>query len=208
MQRTRSIALVTPATLDVLQHQRLNFTTVRAIRPKTRGIIARYHRHQSDLAMTQDELKQEHGRLYKEALAAIYPLIEIHGEPRAKLTTADESELHRALSLFDRVLSINPGNWSAMWMVGKVHQRLQDFKNALGWFARGHAINPNNPDLPREAAIAAMELGRPADAIPFCLRAIKINPDDAGLRAKSRPGVALYRRRDTSSRNCPGSIKG
>lgn len=125
----------------------------------------------------------EHDRLYREASSVIFPLIEFHGKPVAKLSAEHERELRRCIALFDRVVQINPRNWAAMWLVGKGYQRLRDFENALKWFAQSHEINPNHPDVSREAAIAAMQLSRPEEAIRFCERAIEANPNDPGLRA-------------------------
>lgn len=133
--------------------------------------------------MTQEELRNEHNRLYKEASSAVYPLIEIHGKPVPNLGADQERELRRGLALFDRVLQINPRNWAAMWLVGKGFQRLRKFEQAFLWFAHAHEVNPTHPDVSREAAIAAMELGRPEEAIPFCERAIEAQPNDPGLRA-------------------------
>jgi len=70
-----------------------------------------------------------------------------------------------------------------MWVLGKVYQRLDDDDRGLQWFSRAHRVNPDQPDVAREAAIAAMELGRPAEAIPYCERAIESSPDDPDLRA-------------------------
>lgn len=133
--------------------------------------------------MTKDELRAEHDRLYREASSALYPLVEFHGKPIPELAAEQEGALRRGLTLFDRVLRINPRNWPAMWLMGKGFQRLGDFENALRWFAQAHEINPTHPDVLREAAIAAMELGRPNEAVPFCERAIEAKPNDPGLRA-------------------------
>ena len=135
------------------------------------------------LPWLQDELRSEHDNLHKEALAIVFPLLAMHGKPVEKLTAANESDLRRGISMFDRVLQINPRSWQAMWLVGKAYQRLREFAPALEWFSRAHGIAPANADVSREAAITAMELGRPADAIPFCLQAIEAKPDDPGLRA-------------------------
>jgi tetratricopeptide (TPR) repeat protein len=70
-----------------------------------------------------------------------------------------------------------------MWLLGKVYQRLGQYDQALEWFSRAHRVNPGQPDVAREAAIAAMDLGRPEEAIPFCERALESSPNDAGLRA-------------------------
>jgi tetratricopeptide (TPR) repeat protein len=133
--------------------------------------------------MTDDELRTEHARLYKEASAAVFPLIEVHGKPVSKLRHDQERQSRLGLGLFDHVLKLNPRNWAAMWLVGKAYQRLGESDNALKWFSQSHGVNPTHPDVAREAAIAAMELGRPAEAIPFCERAIKANPNDPGLCA-------------------------
>lgn len=133
--------------------------------------------------MAEDELRAEHDRLYKEATAAVYPLIEIHGRPAPKLNPTQEGQLRRGIGLFEQVLRINAGNWAAMWLAGKAHQRLRDFENALRCFSRSHATNPTHPDVAREAAIAAMELGRPAEAKRYCERALEAKPDDPGLIA-------------------------
>jgi tetratricopeptide (TPR) repeat protein len=85
--------------------------------------------------------------------------------------------------MFDRVLQINPQNWNATWLVGKAHHRLREFDPALDWFCRAQRIVRPNADVLREAAITAMELGRPAEAISFCLAAIEAKPDDPGLRS-------------------------
>jgi Flp pilus assembly protein TadD len=130
-----------------------------------------------------DQLQAEHDRLYLQACAAVRPLIEIHGKPLTKLTPARETQLRQGIARFEDLLRINPENWAAMWYVGKAYHRLGEFERALQSFSRAHDINPSQPDVAREAAIAAMELGNPAAAIPFCQHAIQARPDDPGLRA-------------------------
>ena len=46
-----------------------------------------------------------------------------------------------------------------------------------------HRVNPDHEDVAREAAIAAMEAGRPDEAISYCERAIQSNPEEPGLRS-------------------------
>jgi Flp pilus assembly protein TadD len=91
--------------------------------------------------------------------------------------------------LFGEVVQINPANWPAMWLLGKVCQRLGDYESGLGWFTRAHRVNPDQADVAREAAIAAMDTGKPEEAVRFCRRALEVEPDDAGLR--SNLAVAL-----------------
>jgi tetratricopeptide (TPR) repeat protein len=129
----------------------------------------------------RDDDRQQ--QLYKQACALIQGLILLHGEEPAPLTDDARRRLHEAVPLFEEVVRLNPGNWPAMWLLGKVCQRLEELEGALQWFARAHHVNPGQPDVAREAAIAAMDLGRPEEALPFCERAVEVSPDDAGLRA-------------------------
>jgi tetratricopeptide (TPR) repeat protein len=139
-----------------------------------------------------------HDDLYKEACALIEGLIVIHGEAPGKLDPGSRQRLEDAVPLFGEVVAINPGNWAAMWLLGKTYQRLGDYERALPWFSRAHRVNPDHPDMAREASIAAMEVGRPEEAVPFCDRALAAKPDDPGLRANlalallfsGRPGEA------------------
>jgi tetratricopeptide (TPR) repeat protein len=132
---------------------------------------------------TSDRDKTRHDELYKEACSLIEGLIILSNDAPAPLEPHGRQRLEDAIPLFVEVVKINPRNWAAMWLLGKVYQRLGDYERGLGWFSRAHRVNPDQPDVAREAAIAAMELGRAEDAIPYCERAIEAKADDPGLRA-------------------------
>jgi tetratricopeptide (TPR) repeat protein len=134
-------------------------------------------------ASSSDEAKARHGELYKQACRLIEGLILLSNEEPQPLDPLQRQRLEDAIPLFIEVVAINPGNWAAMWMLGKVYQRLGEYQHGLTWFSRAHRVNSDQPDVAREASIAAMDLGRAEEAIPFCERAIETNPDDAGLRA-------------------------
>jgi Flp pilus assembly protein TadD len=91
--------------------------------------------------------------------------------------------LKRAITLFGRVLELKPENWAAMWLVGKVYQRLGDPTYALAWFERAYQENPSQPNVAREASMCAMDIGRHEAAIVFAHRATQIEPHNAGLHA-------------------------
>ncbi len=124
-----------------------------------------------------------HDDLYRQACRLIDGLLLLDNRPPTPPDAAQRQRLDDAVPLFEEVVRINPGNWAAMWLLGKVYQRLEEFETSLAWFARAHRVNPDQPDVAREASIAAMEVGRPEEAIPFCERAIEANADDPGLRA-------------------------
>jgi tetratricopeptide (TPR) repeat protein len=124
-----------------------------------------------------------HDELYRSARDLIKGLILIDGINPAPLNTVNRQQLSDGTRKPEEVVAINDGNWSAMWLLGKICQRLGDYPRGLEWFSRAHRINPDQPDVAREAAIAAMESGKPELAVDFCERAIEAKPADAGLRA-------------------------
>jgi tetratricopeptide (TPR) repeat protein len=127
--------------------------------------------------------KVRHNELYREACRLIDGLIILDNKPSEPLDEPGRKRLGQAIGLFEEVARINPGNWAAMWLLGKIHQRLEQYERGLEWFARAHRLKPDQPDVAREASIAAMDLGRPEEAIEFCRRAIESKPGDPGLRA-------------------------
>jgi tetratricopeptide (TPR) repeat protein len=89
--------------------------------------------------------------------------------------------LRKAIACFEEALGLAPRNWSALWLLGKIHQRLDEYPEALGCFARSHDLAPTEPDVAREAALAAIECGDGPAAVRFAKAAIAASPDDQGL---------------------------
>lgn len=131
----------------------------------------------------------QHDQLYSEACELIKGRLVLGNDSPDDVDAESQRRLERATALFTEVTRINPANWAALWLLGKIEQRLGDYERALMWFARAHRVHPRHPDVAREAAIAAMELGLAERAIPYCERAIESKPDDPGLRANL--GLAL-----------------
>jgi tetratricopeptide (TPR) repeat protein len=128
-----------------------------------------------------EQQRLEHNKNFEEAAAIVKNEILLQQRPQMpKPGWLLSRKLNHALSLFDRVLELNPENWPAMWNVGKVHQRMGDNATALSWFERAYQINPSQPDVAREAALCAMEIGRHAAAIVFAHRSVQIEPTNGG----------------------------
>lgn len=148
-------------------------------------------------------------QLYREACALIDGLILLGDQPDRLLDATDRNRLERALLLFDQVIHVRPDNWAALWLMGKAHQRLGAFEAGLECFAAAHRIKPNQPDVAREAAIAAMDSDQPERAVAFCKAAIAAKPADAGLRANlamallfsGQPAEAVNRATDALDRD-------
>jgi Flp pilus assembly protein TadD len=89
--------------------------------------------------------------------------------------------LRRAVQCFEAALAVDPEDWSSMWALGKIYQRLGEQATAFDWFARSHGINTDQPDVAREAGIAALDIGRVKQALAFCRAAVASKPDEPGL---------------------------
>lgn len=92
-------------------------------------------------------------------------------------------KLLRAIHCFEQAIEIKPDNWNAMWIMGKVYHRLDDREKSLHWFREAYQINPKQPDVAREAGIAALDLGEGSLGLKFCIAAVELKPNDPGLIA-------------------------
>ncbi len=146
-------------------------------------------RHESDgllnkLMQMNQQQRLEHNRIVKEATDLIEYEISLLERPNnTRPNSFVRFKLLHALSLFERVLQLNPANWSAMWQVGKIHQRLGDSTTAFSWFERAYQVNPSQPSIAREASLSAMDIGNHNAAIVFGHRATQIEPASADLHA-------------------------
>jgi tetratricopeptide (TPR) repeat protein len=133
-------------------------------------------------------VEDEHNRLYLEATAVIKDEMRIDNRQRGPLTSELKARIEGALVRLVRVLELNPGNWAALFFMGKGHQVLEQHEAALDCFSRAYAIN-QNPDMAREAGISAMECGRTQLGLEYASASVALRPDDPGLRANL--GVAM-----------------
>lgn len=101
-------------------------------------------------------------------------------------------KLLEALRCFQQALEINTENWSSMWALGKIYQRLGEHEISLHWFSKAHKINPAQPDVAREAGLAALDCGESSLAIQLCSSAVHSNPDDIGLIANLALAYMLH----------------
>lgn len=114
--------------------------------------------------MNENNPVSEHNRLFEEASTIIQGQIPVHGQSELPpLSWLGTRKLRQAISLYERVLEINPSNGSALWLLGKIHQRFRDILEALSWvraFTSKLSVSPAR-----------------------CTSGALINPGDAGLRA-------------------------
>jgi tetratricopeptide (TPR) repeat protein len=131
--------------------------------------------------LSQDEVEL-HNKFYNEATQLIKNHLLLHERQQMpKPGFWDRRKLNRAIKLFQKVIEINPDNWQAMWITGKVQQRLDDHEQAFQCFVKAWDLEPNNADVAREAALTAMNLGYTEEAIKYCNEALRVEPGEAGL---------------------------
>jgi tetratricopeptide (TPR) repeat protein len=134
---------------------------------------------------------EEHNALYDEAWGLAQRLIRHSSQPAAPPGWIARRRLLKARALFERALAINAAGWQSMWALGKIHQRLDENVQALSWFLRAADIQPDNPDITREASIAAMALGNGQQAVELSATALRTTPDDSGLLANHALALML-----------------
>jgi tetratricopeptide (TPR) repeat protein len=156
--------------------------------------------------MTEQQ-RIEHNKLFKKASAIVMDEIPLHDRPPLPQPGWWlRRRLKRALSLYERVVGLAPGNWSAMWIAGKVHQRLGDEVAALAWFERAYQVNPSQPDVAREASLCAMHIGRADAAVIYAHRATQIEPECGGLHANLALAYILAGRINEAQRSIERSF--
>jgi Flp pilus assembly protein TadD len=90
-------------------------------------------------------------------------------------------KLRKAVRCFQQALEINTDGWSSMWALGKIYQRLGEHEMSLHWFSQAQKVNPAQPDVAREAGLAALDCGDSSLAVQLCRSAVDNNPNDIGL---------------------------
>ncbi len=126
---------------------------------------------------------QEHNALFEKAARIVRDTNVFQYTPGASLGWYDRRRVESAIGFLDKVIEINPYNWSAFWLKGKSLQALERYPESLESFAKAWLLNPSNTDTAREAGISATEAGDFNSAIYYAAEALKLKPTEAGLRA-------------------------
>ena len=127
---------------------------------------------------------EDHDRLYQRGCDLIKPymiLTDRHSRPAN--TEKARRDLREGISLLTKVVTINPNNWAAFWIMGKAYQALDDSENACDSFGKSFAIQQANPDVAREYMFEYLNLGRTSEGLRAAQHAITLQPRNAGLIA-------------------------
>jgi tetratricopeptide (TPR) repeat protein len=120
-----------------------------------------------------------HNKLYDEAYNLVKDFILVGNGPFHN--TYPKTALENAIHLLIQSLEINPDNYSAMFMLGKIYQRMENYNNAISWFEKAYSIKPTLVDIGREASLSALSSGDNDKAIYFAEATLKTEPNNASL---------------------------
>lgn len=126
--------------------------------------------------MNSDELNL----IYKNSCDIIVPYIRLEGDDLPKDQKLAKESLEKGMVGLKTVLSFNPDNWSARWMLGKAMQALGFHEEAYNEFLTAHRKVPDQ-HIMRELALECLETKRFTQAVYYCHVAIEFAPDDYTL---------------------------
>src|SRR5690349_14834167 len=93
------------------------------------------------------EQSARHNALYEEGVRLVTGelILDEFGPRVPKAGWFLKRKLLRAVRCFEQAIEIKPDNWNAMWILGKIHHRLNDREKSLHWFHEAYQINPKQP---------------------------------------------------------------
>lgn len=122
-----------------------------------------------------------HNALLKKGWGILNKYVLLLGRDNNKIGFWEKYHLKKAIRIYHEALNIVPDNYSSKWALGKIYQVLGNHDSSLKWFENAWMLEKENADICREASLAALNLGDFQKALEFCDKAIRLQPDDAGL---------------------------
>jgi tetratricopeptide (TPR) repeat protein len=122
----------------------------------------------------------DHNALFKHGADLIGPhmlLVDRKPAPR------NDAEVRVGIACLDRVLEMDPSNWSALWIRGKAFQSLGEHAQAVESFRSAYRINATQRDVAREFAEELLETAQFREAADIAREVSDRSPQDAGLKA-------------------------
>ncbi|MBF9142071.1 tetratricopeptide repeat protein [Hymenobacter properus] len=128
-----------------------------------------------------DDLLPIFNQHYEKGWKLMQEVVILEGKASSKPSFWQRWQGRRAVSQFKKCLRLVPSHWPTHWGLGKVHQGLGEHALVLASFEEAFRLQPQNPDVVREASIAAMNAGQPVLAVQYSAAALALSPNDAGL---------------------------
>jgi cytochrome c-type biogenesis protein CcmH/NrfG len=91
--------------------------------------------------MLDQETTELHNSLLQGASDLLMPYLFLDDRKEKEVTTPDDrAAVQRGIEMLERVLQINPQNWSASWFLGMASNVLGRLDDAYKAFARAHPV--------------------------------------------------------------------
>lgn len=130
--------------------------------------------------LTDKEI-QEFEYYFKSAGSLSKGLTILKGNPETKIGFWNRRKIRKAIRLYYKCLAIRNNHWQTHWLIGKLYQVLKENEKAFDHFKVAVEIEDDNPEVAREASIAAMDIGKVELAVSYSLEALNRNPEDYSL---------------------------
>lgn len=124
---------------------------------------------------------QRFNDLFAEAGNLLEGVLIVHGQPVRKPGFWKRRKARKAIRLYRECLKIDPNHWQTLWLMGKGYQALGENSWAFSCFSKAVELEDENPDVPREASISAMNCGEVDASVKYSAEALRRKPGDAGL---------------------------
>lgn len=119
----------------------------------------------------------------------------------------DKQIVSRAIEMLDRVVEINPYNWSALWFLGLAHRALENRDSEYNALKRAYELERGNVDVGRELCGTCITLGKADEAIEISTHLLSRRPHDAGLIANHALALLIAGRVDEANAVVSASLE-
>jgi len=128
-----------------------------------------------------DEQIEKFNSLYQQACDKMRGLIILEGYRPKGIGVFEKLRANKAIKYFNEALSIYPDHFQSLFFLGKIHQRLRNYEQALSYFDSALKLERTNHNIPQEASLVAMHLNQIDKAIEYSKEALRRKPDDFAL---------------------------
>jgi tetratricopeptide (TPR) repeat protein len=129
---------------------------------------------------------------YEEANKLSNGITLLKGARKPKLGFWNKRKAQKAIKHYQECLKLIPNHWQTNWLIAKIYQATSENEKALEHFEVAVEMEKTNPDLPREASISAMDIGKVEIAAKYSLEAINREPNDSGLYCNHAVNLMVF----------------
>ena len=129
------------------------------------------------MGLTNEQIERFNS-LYQQACDKMKGLVILEDYRPKGIGFFEKLRANKAIKYFHEALSIYPDHFQSLFLLGKLHQRLKDYEQALQYFDAALKLELTNHNIPLEASLVAMHLNQVDRAIEYSKEALRRKPDD------------------------------